>query len=352
VRELGPYLWIAGIVIFSAASVVLDSKWRKRRAVPPADFVDAFAAIGILIVVTILLGVFEPSPHTATGPAAIGESFWRLFAWVLKALFLVFVPAMVLVNVLRRFLDFRRRSMIYGVFALLAGTGFYIAHERSDAREAAAQAAAAPAVEARLQEQQLAQDERSQVTARYVSAFTRVRDTWRADLESAGAVGEPGEIPPLLAVEERARNRVIVRNTATRPVCVTVLRAARLSDTRYERCEGFETACRELAPGAQREFILYYSGSSLACTEGRLAFQIGTPLQPEPSWWTRSELEWLATRPAPGIGAGYSTDHLRAEAAVLESLAVEAGRAQRWRTLQGLRPATENAVEAPASVNR
>ena len=92
----------------------------ERGLIPSfADSLDTVACIAILIVVTNWLGIWDAGPRKETGTLAYGEGLVRLAMGFLKAIFLVFVPAIFLVNGMRRLGGLGRRAAIYGgLFAL------------------------------------------------------------------------------------------------------------------------------------------------------------------------------------------------------------------------------------------
>lgn len=112
--------WIVGIIIFCAVGVHYDWKWRGRKQPPMADFFDMAACLGIMTVLTAWLGVFDSGPREYSGTLAVGEGMKRLFLGFLKVIFLVIVPACLLMNGMRRTGGPGRRAAIYCGFAALA----------------------------------------------------------------------------------------------------------------------------------------------------------------------------------------------------------------------------------------
>jgi hypothetical protein len=115
-------LWatIAGLIVFTTWSTIRLTKWQGHRMPTFADCVDTFGCIGMLIVVTNWLGLWDMGPRTEKGSLAYGEGLMRLGVGVLKAVFLVFVPSLFLVNGMRMLGGLGLRSAIYGAVIALA----------------------------------------------------------------------------------------------------------------------------------------------------------------------------------------------------------------------------------------
>jgi len=121
------------------------------------------------------------------------------------------------------------------------------------------------------------------------------RSIWLADVEAAHAHGPPGEIPPLLKVEEHD-DAVWVTNVSGQDLsCVRISRA---KDTQHlDVCrmgiysnDRSGTQCRTLRVGATTPFVLYKMADP-ECFPAPLAFEIGSVDQPEPSWWSDNVLQ-------------------------------------------------------------
>jgi hypothetical protein len=162
-----------------------------------------------------------------------------------------------------------------------------------------------------------------------------VESKWRADVEAARLTAEPGAVPPMLKVVE-IPNAVTVTNLLDdQAVCVSLQRVAHRSSRAndYDRCHLDTDTCRELLPRASFRFPQYATGNPPACQKSPLEFRVGTPLNPEPSWWSRSALEDFDARPAPEPLRTQSEDlwPLRGNIAELNNLLAESDRVQRWR---------------------
>ena len=122
-------LAFAAILLIAAVWVTISNyRHDKERGHIPsfADTVDTVACIVILIIVTNWLGIWDAGPRKETGSLAYGEGLARLFKGFLKAVFLVVVPSIFLVNGMRRLGDLGRRAAIYGGFFTLAAVVWLI----------------------------------------------------------------------------------------------------------------------------------------------------------------------------------------------------------------------------------
>ena len=137
----------------------------------------------------------------------------------------------------------------------------------------------------------------------------------------------------MLEVEE-AGAHVRVTNLGKQPVCLRLTRVARNSTRPNDlvRCVLDSETCREIEPGATHRFQLFRSGNSPDCFHSALEFRVGTPLDPEPTWWSRTALEEFdATARAESPGSSRTPAEVIAMGDELESLLVESDRAARWR---------------------
>ena len=116
-------LAVAVILIGAAvwATIARYRYYKERGLIPSfADCLDTAACIGILIVVTNWLGIWDAGPRKEVGSPAYGEGLVRLAMGLLKAIFLVLVPGFFLLNAVRRLGGLGRRAAIYGGFFALA----------------------------------------------------------------------------------------------------------------------------------------------------------------------------------------------------------------------------------------
>lgn len=198
--------------------------------------------------------------------------------------------------------------------------------------EAPHQSRAAPATPAVSAPEPLPET-RDQLLARFESLSARARLRWLQDVEAAGAVGMPGARPPMLSVTKASGGRLEIRNLLDKTVCVSVARI-RMQGTAVLRCPLDNiNACRDILPGATRTIYQRQGETQPACSSSQLEFRVGTPMSPEPSWWSRSALDTFdATRVPRDVGyRDYPIDRLRGELAILEAALAETDRAARWR---------------------
>ena len=169
--------------------------------------------------------------------------------------------------------------------------------------------------------------------ARLSDLWQRVLDKWRADITSAQAFERTGVIPPMLEVEE-AGAFVRVTNIGKKQICLRLTRVARNSRKPNDvaRCILDSETCREIAPGDTQRFQLFRAGNAPDCYHALLEFRVGTPLDPEPTWWSASALEEFDVSPKPELpGELKQTGEIAATTAKLNALLVESDRAARWK---------------------
>jgi hypothetical protein len=86
-------------------------------------------------------------------------------------------------------------------------------------------------------------------------------------------------------------------------------------------------------PGRSADIGMFPDAASPACRARHFEYRIGSPMQPEPSWWSRSALDDFDRHP-PDPMAGLTnlpTMQVRGEIAILEDMLAEKDRATRWR---------------------
>ena len=169
--------------------------------------------------------------------------------------------------------------------------------------------------------------------ARLSDLWGRVLDKWRADITSAQATERTGVIPPMLEVEE-AGAFVRVTNIGKKQVCLRLTRVARNSRRPNDvaRCMLDSETCRQIAPGDTQRFQLFRAGNPPDCYHALLEFRVGTPLDPEPTWWSASALEEFDVSPRPELpGELKQTGEIAATTAKLNALLVDGDRAARWK---------------------
>jgi hypothetical protein len=199
-------------------------------------------------------------------------------------------------------------------------------------------AAADEAEQGRLERERLAasqEREHEQLARRRNELAEQVDVQWRADVESAGASGKPGAIPPMLKVIPM-RQRAQVSNLTDKPLYLRLSRVATSADGRIERCEFDGGNTVTIGPHDSHRFQMFLSGNSPGCMNASLEFRVGTANDPEPSWWSQTALQdYMPKSPSYESALEKSTDTLTAEVAELERRLADSGRAERWRSTLG-----------------
>jgi len=306
------------------------------------DTLDFLFGIFAAFVVAGWFGMYGPHEPVGGGPRAIGHRLEHIFTWILGFPLILIATGVLARVTLKRIPDLKTRFLIYGGFA--AVSFFVHLHHTATRAEAAARAETARREslvwKAREEEEVRAHsakdlEMRTRLLESYPALSAAARVRWREDIEAAGANGKPGEIPPMLSVEQTDPGQLLVRNLASSPVCVRIAQVLRgSSPTAWQRCDSdFDQKCRDIGPNGSAKFALHRDDPSPACARGQLEFRVGTPLRPEPSWWSRSALDEFDDHPfAFGDKAGdFSTDQLRGEVAMLHSMIADQDRAARWR---------------------
>ena len=141
-KRLEPWLWITGIVLFSAVGTHYSRVWRGRTVASMADYVDFVGITFFLLSITIVTGLWKSRPNKPNDP--VGNAIRLLLMFVLRLTFLLIIPITLLGGWLRDRLFLGQRAMVYGVFALVSIAGFVIASRLAEKakRDAAAAAAA------------------------------------------------------------------------------------------------------------------------------------------------------------------------------------------------------------------
>jgi hypothetical protein len=267
----------------------------------------------------------------------------------LKAVLFVLLPTIFLCLLLRRFESLLPRLVVYGVVSLI-GAGLYVAAQKSAeaealrlAREKAAAEASRQQLEREALTMELARVNAAQREAedlknskqRLLDLRNQARDRWRTDVQAAGAFGDEGAMPPMLRVFQDGPYAVKVTNAGANKACVKLVRSMRKPGTNIHlRCPSdLFRDCQDIAPSVTVKFFFQFDERSPACDEQHYEFRVGTPLKPEPSWWSASALAQFDERP-PDMREPVISDEIlvvRSEIARLEKLLAESGRASRWR---------------------
>ena len=302
---------------------------------PPGAGLDAFMALLLALVVAGWFGLFEGNDSTVGGPAGIGDDIGFLIFWIIKFLIIVGVCIALVTTIMGSIQGTGVKLAIYGGVAVLIAGLHFLSGLNDDRRQPSAQPRvdAAPQQQSQQPSESQPQLQRNALIAKYEQLSAEVPVRWREDLEAAGAIGKAGERPPMIRMTHGAAGTWQVTNLTDQPICVNIGRVLRDAG-RWQRCAAdLDTRCRELGRKATRLFVLPEFNALPACARGQLEFRVGTPTQPEPSWWTRSALDQSNSRRLADDRAyrDFQIDQLRGEVAFLESMITEQGRAARWR---------------------
>jgi len=228
---------------------------------------------------------------------------------------------------------FRPKSMVHRVISLVFAVAIIVTwtgvphRDRSrhsttnvPASKKVVEPEMSPAAEARV-----AEAERQQLIAKLEALRVSNRQSWLARIESSGATGAPGTVPPMLEVHVRRLGVWQVKNLSAASTCVRLARVAppRESGEGWVRCElDASNTCLEIPAGASRLFALESAGLTGGCPNSRLEFRVGHEEQAGPSWWTQTalaELEQLGPK-ADTSHRRWTAERLRDEIAALEKL--------------------------------
>jgi hypothetical protein len=163
---------------------------------------------------------------------------------------------------------------------------------------------------------------------RWRNARSIAVEKWRADVLASNALGEIGEVPPMLSVRD-AGSQVHVTNRGAGPVCVQLARVTRANTDAVERCQVGPATCSLVKPAST--LTLQASGTNAleACPHAALEYRVGNVDAPEPTWWSRTAFNGF--RDAP-MDIGYKGEaDLHADIARFEATVEDADRAARWR---------------------
>jgi hypothetical protein len=110
----------------------------------------------------------------------------------------------------------------------------------------------------------------------------QIRIKWYSDLHAAGAHGPAGIQPPMLWIRDLG-SMVYVQNVADITLdCVRLSRGAVRLRARWGECARLE-------PGRETEFTMNVINAD--AQKAPLVYEVGDPLQPEPSWWSDPALQ-------------------------------------------------------------
>jgi hypothetical protein len=334
---------VIGKVLLILLSLVVSGVSKATGEEGPRGFLrdlNRTLDFGFGIVITGFLswkiGLLAIKPLEARGYDAIGPLIVALLMLGLKAVLFVLLPTIFLCMFLRRFESLLPRLVVYGVVSLVGAGIYYAAQKNAEAQalrlaqEKAAEEAARQQLQrealtmemARVNAVQREAEELKSSQSRLLDLRNQARDRWRTDLQAAGAFGGDGEVPPMLRVFQNGPYEVKVTNAGPNRACVKLVRSMRKPGTDiYLRCPAdLFRDCQEIPSRATVTFYMQFDERSPACREQRYEFRVGTPLKPEPSWWTNSALAQFDERP-PDMREPVISDEIlvvRSEIAKLE----------------------------------
>lgn len=309
----------------------------------PRDFrrelnrtLDLVFGIAITSFLSWKMGLLAIKPIQASGYDAIVPFVGAMLMLGLKAVLFVLVPTIFFCRFLRRFESLLPRVVVYGVVSLIGAGIYYAAQKNADAEalRRAQEQAAAEATRQQLEREALTM-ELARVNAaqreiedlkdsrnRVLELRNQVRDRWRTNVQAAGAFGGEGVVPPMLRVFQDGPYKVKITNAAASKACVKLVRTMRKPGTDiYLRCPAdLYRDCQDIPHGATVTFQLQFDDRSPSCREQSYEFRVGTPLKPEPSWWSASALAEFDERP-PDMREPVISDEIlvvRSEIAKLE----------------------------------
>ncbi len=317
-----------------------------------ARTLDLFFAFALVGSVMWFVGALRVGPLKSRGYDAYGELIGLLLMFGFKCLVFVVVPATLLYFMLRVIDGLLVRIVVYGLFASIGFGASHFATQRADSQQKILDAAAA---QERIEQDQRVREAQSMERARETAArkeaeehdlaVARLTDLtievyaqWHEDLQTAGAIGMERDVPPMLGVADVTPTEKRVTNLTARRICVKLARVLRQPGGDYDRCPAdVNQSCHSIAPRASALVLLLPHGEK-ACQLGMLEYRVGSPLDPEPSWWSASALLDLTPR-AADYREKYSrmtTIDLRNEEARLETVLADTARSFRWsRELRG-----------------
>ncbi len=259
------------------------------------------------------------------------------------------LPATLLYFLLRSFEGLAIRLVVYGFFALIGFGAWHFANQRAESQKSL-QAAARTRVQmesnqrqresesmeqARVIAERKEQEEREKAISRLLELTLQTHERWLEDVRIAGAIGFERDPPPMLDIVDEGLHHKKVTNRSTKNVCVKITRVMRHPGSQdYLRCpQDQEADCVQISRGASALFNVHPNARNEACRTGQLEYRVGTPLDPEPSWWSLSALADLDVRASnfkPRYAA-MTTRDLRSEILRLEKMLEETDRAERWK---------------------
>jgi hypothetical protein len=344
---------VLGKVLMVILGLVIGAIPRGRETRPFTQVLsatlDLLASFALTWVVAVQLGVFKVKPLESRGYDAIGELIGVLALLALKAIACIVIPAVLLCMLLRRIDGLTWRLVAYSLLSVVGIGGWYLQEQRAAAmQEIAAMERRAAEDRSRSQKSdaQMMEEARANAELREREAQARLaehalelsleaRKRWRADIEAAGATGLEGDMPYFIAARQAGPYEYQVTNLMGKRVCVNVVRFMRKPGTDvYLRCQFDEhRACRVIASRRTENFTLLSDENLPACASRQFEYRIGTPRNPEPSWWSRSALAAFDQSRPDGREAfmNQSIIGLRGEIASYEKMLAEPERAARWR---------------------
>ena len=310
---------------------------------------DLFFSFGLVGSIAWAIGALRVGPLKSSGYDAYGELIGLLLLLGVKSLFFVVLPAMLLYMLLRSFEGLVIRLVMYGFIALIGVGAWHFTNQHAERQERVHAAArlreetesdqlqreAASLEQARVIAERKEQEEREQAVSRLLELTLHTYERWLQDVRTAGAIGFERDPPPMLELVDEGLHQKKVTNLSAKKICVRITRVMRHPGSQdYLRCPQDQGGdCVPISPGASATFTFFPHRNNDACRTGHLEYRVGTPLDPEPSWWSLSALADLDIRASdfePRYAA-MNTMELRSEILRLEKILEETDRAERWK---------------------
>jgi hypothetical protein len=314
-----------------------------------ARTLDLFFSFALVGSIAWAIGALRVGPLESRGYDAIGELIGLLLLFGFKCLLFVVLPATLLYMLLRSFEGLGVRLVVYGFFALIGFGAWHFAGQRDESQQRVQAATqmreqmendqkqreAESMEQARVIAERKEQEEHEKAVSRLLELTLQTHERWLEDLRASGAIGFERDPPPMLHIVDDGLHQKKITNLTSKKVCVKITRVMRHPGSQdYLRCPQDRVGdCVEISRGASALFNVYPHGNNEACRTGQLEYRVGTPLQPEPSWWSLSALADLDVRAVefePRYAAMTTLD-LRSEILRLETMLEETDRAERWK---------------------
>lgn len=285
--------------------------------------------LGFLLALGFVVFLYWFIGSARGGPGQVG------LRYVMVMIVIVGGASLIVLIALIRAAFFRPKSMVHRVISLVLAVAIIVTWagvpHRDRSRHSTTHVPASkkvvepetiPAAEAHA-----AEAERRKLIAKLEALRVSNRQSWLARIESSGATGAPGTVPPMLEVNVRRLGVLQVKNLSAASTCVRLARIAppRESGEGWVRCElDASNTCLEIPAGASRFITLESAGPTGGCPNSMLEFRVGHEEMAGPSWWTQTALADLehSGPTADTSHLRWTAERLRSEIASLEKLTI------------------------------